>query len=50
MEENKKYRILGTLLYLSVEYENKKLIYIYIVVFVIIIICKNMKKSLPLED
>ena len=36
--------------YLSVEYENKKLIYIYIVVFVIIIICKNVKKSLPLGD
>ena len=36
--------------YLSVEYENKKLIYIYIVVFAIIIICKNMKKSPPLGD
>ena len=42
--------LFSELLYLSVEYENKKLIYIYIVVFVIIIICKNMKKSLPLED
>ena len=35
--------LFSELLYLSVEYENKKLIYIYIVVFVIIIICKNMK-------
>ena len=42
--------LFSELLYLSVEYENKKLIYIYIVVFVIIIICKNMKKSLSLED
>ena len=42
--------LFSELLYLSVEYENKKLIYIYIVVFVIIIICKNVKKSLPLED
>ena len=42
--------LFSELLYLSVEYENKKLIYIYIVIFVIIIICKNMKKSLPLED
>ena len=42
--------LFSELLYLSVEYENKKLIYIYIVVFVIIIICKNMKKSLPLGD
>ena len=42
--------LFSELLYLSVEYENKKLIYIYIVVFVIIIICKNVKKSLPLGD
>lgn len=35
--------LFSELLYLSVEYENKKLIYIYIVVFVIIIICKNIK-------
>ena len=31
--------------YLSIEYTNKKLVYIYIIVFVIIVICKNMKKS-----
>ena len=36
--------------YLSIEYTNKKLVYIYIIVFVIIIICKNMKKSPPLGD
>ena len=42
--------LFSELLYLSVEYENKKLIYIYIVIFVIIIICKNMKKSPLLVD
>ena len=42
--------LFSELLYLSVEYENKKLIYIYIVVFVIIIICINVKKSPPLGD
>ena len=36
--------------YLSIEYTNKKLVYIYIIVFVIIVICKNMKKSPPLGD
>ena len=36
--------------YLSVEYESKDLIYIYIIVFVIIVICKNMKKSPSLGD
>ena len=36
--------------YLSIEYTNKKLVYIYIIVFVIIVICKNIKKSLPLGD
>ena len=29
--------------YLSIEYTNKKLVYIYIIVFVIIVICKNIK-------
>ena len=32
------------------KYTNKKLVYIYIIVFVIIVICKNMKKSPPLGD
>jgi len=36
--------------YLSVEYINKNLIYIYVVVFVIIVIYKNMKKSPLLVD
>ena len=36
--------------YLSTEYTNKKLVYIYIIVFVIIVICKNIKKSPPLGD
>ena len=36
--------------YLSIEYTNKKLVYIYIIVFVIIVICKNIKKSPPLGD
>ena len=36
--------------YLSVEYINKNLIYIYVVVFVIIVIYKNMKKSPLLGD
>ena len=36
--------------YLSIEYTNKKLVYIYIIVFVIIVTCKNMKKSPPLGD
>ena len=36
--------------YLSIEYTNKKLVYIYIIVFVIIVICKNMKKSPLLVD
>ena len=29
--------------YLSIEYTNKKLVYIYIIVFIIIVICKNIK-------
>jgi len=33
-----------------VEYINKNLIYIYVVVFVIIVIYKNMKKSPLLVD
>ncbi|MCL4584373.1 ComEC/Rec2 family competence protein [Fusobacterium nucleatum] len=36
--------------YLSVEYINKNLIYIYVVVFVIIVVYKNMKKSPLLVD
>ena len=36
--------------YLSIECTNKKLVYIYIIIFVIIVICKNMKKSPPLGD
>ena len=36
--------------YLSIEYTNKKLAYIYIIVFVIIVIYKNMKKSPLLVD